>query len=476
MEVVNQVVSTLKQGFSMVPNDFSKLVFASDPILFASVLVVTLIVGCFVLSNIMGNYSQVDRLWSILPPALVVFYWYRTTMSDPRITIMAVLVSLWGARLTFNFWRKGGYNMKEEDYRWQPLKATIQPWPLWQMFNLFFICIFQLVLLGLISSPVDMVYRNANKVKLGTIDAVLMFAFVTLLLIETIADQQQWIFQGEKYRRMREGLPLTGDYKLGFLTGGLFQFSRHPNFVCEIAIWWVFYLFGVVANGGQFLNWTLAGPFILTILFQGSTNFTETLSIAKYPDYIRYQRTTSRLIPFIPGHSLHDEADVKSLVVVSATGLANIDPKNTSPSTKKKTTQNKSSNLPTSPKGSRKKDNTTVKKGATAEANTAPSDAPTSPKGASQKKKAPQIAADEETKGVSKPAPKKAIASPKKATNAHGSPKAVRAPKAPSTDASSDGEESITSPSKSTKKKQHSSSRPSYVSSIPTSPKGRARK
>ena len=38
---------------------------------------------------------------------------------------MLALVTLWGARLTFNFARKGGYAPGGEDYRWAVLRARM---------------------------------------------------------------------------------------------------------------------------------------------------------------------------------------------------------------------------------------------------------------------------------------------------------------------------------------------------------------
>lgn len=35
---------------------------------------------------------------------------------------MSTCITLWGLRLSFNFARKGGYNLSEEDYRWKILK------------------------------------------------------------------------------------------------------------------------------------------------------------------------------------------------------------------------------------------------------------------------------------------------------------------------------------------------------------------
>jgi steroid 5-alpha reductase family enzyme len=454
MEHVNVVMNTLKSAFMLVPNELPKLVFSSEPILFASVLIVSLIIGTFVLSNVMQNYSQVDRLWSILPPVLVLFFWYRTTVTDHRITIMAALVTLWGVRLTYNFWRKGGYNWKDEDYRWQPLKSAIQPWPLWQLFNLFFICVFQLVLLFLISSPIHIAYRHAGEVKFGTFDALLLFAHLALLLFETIADEQQWVFQREKARRIENGLSLSGDYKSGFLTSGLFQFSRHPNFISEISMWWVFYAFGVSASGGYWLNWTIIGPILLTLLFQGSTNFTEKLTAAKYKDYAKYQQTTSRLLPWIPGHSIHDHSSSSSSSSSSAD----------SPKPKK---VKKDNAAPGSPKARHPK------------ASSATKPAPGSPKAkhstvaaSTETKATPTKKLAEQTHQESKKSPKPAKASTS-SKPAPGSPKANGKPRVVKRPEESSDEEEVIRPSTKSPNKKTGASRGSYVSSLPVSPKGK---
>jgi steroid 5-alpha reductase family enzyme len=80
----------------------------------------------------------------------------------------------------------------------------------------------------------------------------------------------------------------------------MFAYSRHPNFFFEQAQWWVFYALGataLVADGGSWLNGTIAGAVGLTILFIGSTIFTESISASKYPAYRDYQRSTSMLVP-----------------------------------------------------------------------------------------------------------------------------------------------------------------------------------
>ena len=82
---------------------------------------------------------------------------------------------------------------------------------------------------------------------------------------------------------------LKGDYGRGFLTRGLFAYSRHPNFFAEQSMWWAFYLVAVAAKGGPaagqdaWLQPVLVGPVLLSLLFQGSTPFTEDITLRKYP-------------------------------------------------------------------------------------------------------------------------------------------------------------------------------------------------
>ena len=83
------------------------------------------------------------------------------------------------------------------------------------------------------------------------------------------------------------------------MPSGLFRYSRHPNFFCEQGMWWSFYLFGVAATG-RWLDWSIAGAVLLTLLFQGSTAITEQITLGKYPAYADYRRRTSRLLPRPP--------------------------------------------------------------------------------------------------------------------------------------------------------------------------------
>ena len=164
----------------------------------------------FVVGQLTRNNSQVDKLWSIVPAP---YAWYMTWKGgmDERMVLMSVLVTIWAARLTYNFARRGGYSWKfwegEEDYRWEVLRQRPgfkNPF-VWLLFNLFFICFYQNTLIFLFTLPV-LSGLAENAAPLGAWDYVLAAVYVGLVIMEYIADQQQFDFQTEKYRRINAGL------------------------------------------------------------------------------------------------------------------------------------------------------------------------------------------------------------------------------------------------------------------------------
>ncbi len=243
-------------------------------------------------SLLTNDTSWVDRLWSIVPWVYIVVFAHGAHWHDARLNLMAALTTAWGLRLTFNFARKGGYT-GVEDYRWEVLRGRMTKLQ-FQLFNLFFIVLYQNALLVLIALPALTAFQHPGR-PLGGLDYLVGLLFVLCLAGETVADQQQWNFHQRKAAAVAAGASMEP----GFLNTGLFRFSRHPNYFFEISQWWLVYAFGAVA-AGSLMQWTMLGAVLLTILFIGSTRFTEEISSAKYPQYAQYQRTTSAVIPWFP--------------------------------------------------------------------------------------------------------------------------------------------------------------------------------
>ncbi len=267
-----------------------------DALLFGLLGCVAVALGCWLLGLITREHSWVDRLWSLAPVAYVAWFAWQARFADPRTALMAGLSFAWGARLTFNFARKGGYKAGGEDYRWPVLRKRMNAWQ-WQLFAFGFIALVQNVILFLLALPTWVALRGSGT-PLGWLDALATALFLAFVLGETIADEQQWRFHRAKRARAATGQPIEPP----FCTTGLFRYSRHPNFFCEQALWWAFYLFSVAATG-RWLNEAIVGPVVLTALFQGSTSFTESITLSRYPSYAAYQRSTSRLWPWLPARS-----------------------------------------------------------------------------------------------------------------------------------------------------------------------------
>jgi steroid 5-alpha reductase family enzyme len=256
---------------------------------------------CFLVGELAKNNSQVDKLWSIIP---IYYVWHMTLLGDfhPRMVLMSIVVTIWGIRLTYNFARRGAYQWRfwagEEDYRWEILrnKPGFNNRFVWMIFNLFFISAYQNVLIFLFTVPIlTVLYSNAPQA-ITTVDYVLSFFFILCVVLEFIADQQQYDYQTEKHRRIKAGEDL-GEYKKGFISTGLWGIVRHPNYAMEQSIWVIFYLFSVVSTG-EWINWSMPGCLLLLVLFKGSSDFSESISAEKYPEYKNYQKSVPRFIPF----------------------------------------------------------------------------------------------------------------------------------------------------------------------------------
>lgn len=262
----------------------------------------------FLVSTITGNLSQVDKLWSILP---CVYAWICVV--DARTKLMAVLATLWSIRLTYNFYRRGGYTwpkfwLGEEDYRWGFIREgtlggvwalLANKWVL-LMFNLIFISLMQNWLLLWIASPSLVAWsaamRNMNctyqyqdvNASLNAVDVIATILFLGALVIETVADNQQYNFQ------MAKGLQKQP--REHFCQKGLFSIVRKPNYAAEQFIWFSYYLFSAAAVSKKW-SWSGGGCLSLCILFQGSSWLTEQITVRKYPEYIEYQRVVPLYVP-----------------------------------------------------------------------------------------------------------------------------------------------------------------------------------
>ncbi|KAK1234907.1 hypothetical protein PQX77_001869 [Marasmius sp. AFHP31] len=324
----------------------------------------------YILSVITGNVSQVDRLWTFLPTIYTAYFallplWPEAPQAfvlapyvpeelsvyakdfSPRGVVMFGMVVLWMCRLSYNTYRRGLFNLHDEDYRWSVLRTQISPL-LFQIVNLTFIAATQNVLLLLMGIPT---YIAVTQPHTGLVmsDYVCVAAMVVILGLEFTADNQQYAYQTFKYSfkgqgKYEEGKQWPGarlqwtseDAERGFVTKGLWAYSRHPNFACEQAFWWMITLVPVLAPfppsiphySFSDISAVLSDPTLLSllkshpkllfnkflteastfypilsgvcysILFFSSTPYTESITVKKYPEaYRAYQKRVGMFSP-----------------------------------------------------------------------------------------------------------------------------------------------------------------------------------
>ena len=304
--VVTAVVAVMLIVLGIVLSEFSLTDVQLSTLKILLIVCSCAILYCFIAGEITQNFSQMDKLWSILP---VAYSWIIAANGGlkARLVIYALIVTAWGIRLTVNFARKGAYSIKfwtgVEDYRWSIVHEAkiFRSRIAWTAFDLFFISMYQNLLVLAICFPA--LASMVSDVPLGIWDIVSFILAVLFLTLETVADEYQWKFHFRKKELLaKEGdlSKLPSPYDLGFNTTGPWSCMRHPNYLGEQGIWMSLYLTAAGAGITHYgiFHWSMTGPLLLILLFMGSSMLAEKISSGKYPLYADYIAKVSKYIPF----------------------------------------------------------------------------------------------------------------------------------------------------------------------------------
>ncbi|KIO34680.1 hypothetical protein M407DRAFT_16643 [Tulasnella calospora MUT 4182] len=273
----------------------------------------------FLAGEITGNSSHVDRVWTFLPPLYTAYFTFLPLFSwappdlkaagvSNRALLMLATQCIWSLRLSFNTWRRDLFKLSEEDYRWALLRDHIPP-VFYTLFNFGFIAFIQHFLLfaqGLPAYAATLQPRTAPT----TSDQALFALGVVTVLIQFIADNQQWTYQNFKRgNKLEKPWPFADcnwtelDAKRGFVAEGLWSISRHPNFLCEQLFWFwtaLYPILGEPSHSGTLSTTPISylPPLSIAILFASSTAFTEYVTSGKYVAYAFYQERVGMFSPF----------------------------------------------------------------------------------------------------------------------------------------------------------------------------------
>jgi steroid 5-alpha reductase family enzyme len=235
----------------------------------------------FAASVAVDNSSMYDPYWSLQPLAIAAFYlWTAPGAPSSRQILGTVLVVLYAARLTSNFYRDWP-GLVKEDFRYVDFRRRYGRlyWPV----SFFGIHLFPTVMVFLGCLPL---YAMAGPggAGLGWLDVLATLVALFAIGLAFVADEQLRRFRhdpGNRGQGMRKGV---------------WAYSRHPNYLGEITTWWGLWLFALAAGLGWW--WTGVGATAITFMFVFvSVPMMEKRALVTRTGYREYRVETPMLLP-----------------------------------------------------------------------------------------------------------------------------------------------------------------------------------
>ncbi len=243
--------------------------------------VLILFTALWMVSVPLKNASVVDIFWGLgFVTACVVYWWIAG--GQGRGLLVLVLTIIWGTRLSLHIAiRNRG---KGEDYRYVEFRKRYGEKNYW-WFSFFQVFLLQAILLWLISAPLAAAQLNPHKAPYW-LDGLALTLWVIGFAFEATGDYQLRKFKSDPANKGK------------VLRGGLWKYTRHPNYFGDAVVWWSFALFSVVAGTA----WPLLSAALMTFLLlkvSGVTLLEKNLSRTK-PEYADYIDQTPAFFPWFP--------------------------------------------------------------------------------------------------------------------------------------------------------------------------------
>lgn len=241
------------------------------------------LIGTFVIwvsSLLLNNASVYDPYWSIQPIVILPLLMLHVGKINVTSLLLCAVVILWGARLTIN-WISTFKGLHEQDWRYDQIKQ--QTGQLYPLINLLGIQLMPTLIVYACIIPIVFVILQSPEFT-PLILPGLMISVIGVSL-ETIADRQMQDFR-------RKNLS-----KSAIIREGLWKYSRHPNYLGEILMWWGVYLVCLASSPSA---WMLGlGALLNTALFLFISIPLAEKRLAKYKEgFSEYQKQTRMLLPF----------------------------------------------------------------------------------------------------------------------------------------------------------------------------------
>jgi steroid 5-alpha reductase family enzyme len=248
---------------------------------------VVAVIVVWLLSLAKRNASIVDSAWSLLfvlgaAVYALAAYSGATSIANQRERLYLVLglVTVWALRLSgYITWRNWGH---EEDARYREIRARNQP--NFEFKSLYLVFLLQAFLAWVISLP--LLGALLSDARLNAFDIAGGALWLVGMIFEAGGDWQLARFKADP---ANQG---------AVMDGGLWRFTRHPNYFGDFCVWWGLYL--IAAGAGAW--WSVPGPLLMSLLLMRVSGVTllEKDIGQRRPKYADYIRRTNAFFPGLP--------------------------------------------------------------------------------------------------------------------------------------------------------------------------------
>ncbi len=230
----------------------------------------------FIFSIILVNSSVYDAYWSLTPMIISIWLFVGHKAFSFWNVLFLIAFNVWSLRLTVN-WISVFSDFSYEDWRYTKFRDENGPF-MWFVINFF----------GIHYVPTFVVFAGMLplfELSTKTMNAMSLPGILIILagtMLEFFAD-----------RNMHDFLAKTKEKKT--CTEGLWNYSRHPNYLGEISVWTGTFLAMLPVAPEKW--YYIIGCVLVCILFNAvSIPLMEKRQLTRRPDYNEYRRTTSRLL------------------------------------------------------------------------------------------------------------------------------------------------------------------------------------
>ncbi|OUM69717.1 hypothetical protein PIROE2DRAFT_2357 [Piromyces sp. E2] len=224
LTIVYILASVLGIGlFILFKDTFSVLI----NVLICDVIATVFVWACGLILKTASTYDPYWSVQTIVIYVALLFYYHNWNWYT---AIPVISVGLYSIRLTTNF-AIGFHDLTYVDWRYRMLKEKTGKF--YQFVNLFGICMFPTLVVYGASIPL-IIYASLND--FSFLDIIGSIIVLGGTLLELISDKQMKQFI--KTRKSREEV----------INIGLWNYSRHPNYLGEISIWFGVALILIINN------------------------------------------------------------------------------------------------------------------------------------------------------------------------------------------------------------------------------------